>query len=86
MAHFFGALQGARGPATRLGSKGSGLTTTAASWNGAIQVEVRHNDGVDEFRVIEKPWHGRGIFRVVTDWQPFGGYATATAARNHAAA
>lgn len=67
MAHFFGSLQGQRGEATRLGSKASGLQITAASWNGAIHVELFERDGKDYFVVRESKWHGSGKERVIAE-------------------
>jgi hypothetical protein len=40
MARFYGTLQGARGPASRLGNGSSGLTVTAQSYTGDIVVEL----------------------------------------------
>lgn len=40
MAHFYGTLQGNRGEASRLGTKDSGITTYAASWEGAVRVHI----------------------------------------------
>ena len=63
MAHFYGRTKGSRGAASRLGGKKSGLTTTAASWSGAICVELRHDTttGKDKFVVTQTPWHGCGV-------------------------
>lgn len=69
MAHFFGEIQGQRGSASRLGGKDSGLTVTAASWQGAVQVRLGHDfaTGQDIVTVELKPWHSKGralcIFR-----------------------
>lgn len=60
MAHFYGTLKGARGEATRCGTKNSGVTTYAAGWGGAIKVEVRHIQGMDHFVVQMVPWRGTG--------------------------
>lgn len=61
MSHFYGTLQGARGEATRLANKKSGLVTHAAGWQGAIRVDVRHDDeGKDRYRVQLVPWKGSG--------------------------
>ena len=60
MAHFYGTLQGARGKATRCGSKGSGIETTAAGWGGAVTVRVYEHDGADCFEVTLHPWQGSG--------------------------
>lgn len=45
MAHFFGNVRGQRGEASRLGSKRSDLQTTAASWQGAVDVRLYHDAG-----------------------------------------
>lgn len=46
MARFYGTIQGARGPASRLGHKNSGLEVTAQSYNGDVCVflGVTEND------------------------------------------
>lgn len=72
MAHFYGRMQGQRGEATRCGSKLSGITTTAASWNGAVRVELYEHNGVDHARVELTPWHGKGTSRALYDG-PVGG-------------
>lgn len=60
MSHFYGCLNGQAGPATRRGSKNSGLKVTAASWNGAINVYLHHNPktGKDEYHIELTSWHG----------------------------
>lgn len=73
MAHFYGTLQGARGEASRLGHKSSGLQTVAASWNGAVRVSLEHRDGKDYATVELRPWHGRGTSRVLYDGPVDGG-------------
>lgn len=62
MSHFYGTIKGGRGQATRTGHKTSGLTTHAASWHGAISVELWRDDdsSADMFRVVMVPWHGAG--------------------------
>lgn len=67
MAHFIGKLEGARGPASRLGHKGSGLRVVAASWNGAVKTTLYHNDrdGKDYAIVALIPWHGKGVSRIL---------------------
>lgn len=62
MAQFYGTLQGQRGEATRLGSKASGLTTTAAGWKGAIKVNIWHDEehDQDQFEVRLTPWSYSG--------------------------
>lgn len=61
MAHFYAVAVGqAKTSATRQGSKKSGLVTVAASWQGAVNVQLYEKDGVDYARVSLRPWHGRG--------------------------
>lgn len=62
MSHFYGTLQGIRGQATRCGGKGSGLTTQAAGWRGAIRTEIWHDEASDRdmYRVWLTPWHYSG--------------------------
>jgi hypothetical protein len=62
MSHFYGVVQGNRGDATRGGSKQSGLKAIAASWAGAIEVELEHDtvSGDDRYIISQRPWHGRG--------------------------
>lgn len=68
MAHFYGTIRGQRGPgASRLGSKTSGLSVTAASWEGAVSVELFERNGRDYARVSLRRWHGHGTERVLYD-------------------
>lgn len=69
MSHFYGILNGTRGEATRCGSKGSGLATTAASWDGAIRVYLSHDEktGKNNFYVGQQRWHGRGVEEVIAE-------------------
>ena len=62
MAHFLGTLQGARGEASRLGGKESGLRTVAASWQGSVRVYLSVENGVDWATVLlyEGPISGEG--------------------------
>ena len=62
MSHFYGTLNGQAGPATRRGSKNSGLIVKAASWAGSVQVRLWHDEktGLDMFSVDQKPWQGAG--------------------------
>ncbi len=45
MAHFYGTIQGNRGQASRLGSKTSGLSLTAASYQGAVNTHLFEQAG-----------------------------------------
>jgi hypothetical protein len=65
MAHFYGTLKGSRGEASRLGTKSSGLTTIAASWNGAVKTELYEKGGRDFARVSLIPWNGEGINSII---------------------
>lgn len=67
MAHFFGEVIGKAKAASRLGTKNSGLTVTAASWAGSIRVELWYDPatGKDHYRVVQAPWHGSGVFKEI---------------------
>jgi hypothetical protein len=67
MAHFLGQIEGQRGPASRLGSKASGLRTVAASWQGAVETTLYEREGVDYARVSLRPWHGNGTSQLIFD-------------------
>jgi hypothetical protein len=67
MAHFYGILKGTRGQATRLGDKRSGLRTLAASWQGAVEVQLTDRNGTDYAEVWLRPWHGTGGNRRLYD-------------------
>jgi hypothetical protein len=60
MAHFYARIAGRRGPASRLGTRSSGIEATAASWQGAVRVRLYERDGVDMADVSLIPWHGNG--------------------------
>lgn len=66
MAHFYGTIKGGRGEASRLGHKSTGLHTVAASWSGAVEVDLYVNEeGVDCARVYLTPWKGKGIHKEI---------------------
>lgn len=66
MAHFYGTVQGARGQASRLGHKNSGLTTVAASYSGAVRTRLWTNDkGDDMVEVALTPWGSAGVDKVL---------------------
>lgn len=66
MATFYGTLKGSRGEATRCGTIRSGMTTHAASWKGAIRVDmIMEEDGRVYYAVNEVPWHGHGRERTL---------------------
>jgi hypothetical protein len=59
MARFYGTIQGARGPASRLGHPSSGLDVTAQSYQGDIMVEFRAY-GDEDHVFISARHHGGG--------------------------
>lgn len=63
MAHFFGEVEGNKGRASRLGSASSGIRTTAASWDGAVRVQITYNPatGKNEFVVAQTSWKNHGV-------------------------
>lgn len=67
MAHFYGEVEGNRQPVHRLGTAASGLSVTAASWQGAVRTTLYERDGVDYATVRLVPWHGAGVYRVLYD-------------------
>jgi len=75
MAHFYGIIEGsARTQATRSGTAKSGLEVTAASWQGAVQVELRHDPmtGLDMAYISLRPWSGSGTTKLLYSG-PVGG-------------
>ena len=69
MSHFYGTIvESARKNApTARGHKTTGLATIAASWSGAIRVNLWYNpnDDVDCFEVEMIPWHSNGDSHVI---------------------
>ena len=51
MAQFMATIAGNRGPASRLGSKKSGLDVTANGWGCGIRVRAHHVDNKDVFDI-----------------------------------
>lgn len=53
MSTFYGTVEGQRGPATRCGSRSSGIRTAAQSWNGSVIVSLCYaeRDGEDVLMV-----------------------------------
>lgn len=68
MADFYGVLQGrGKGKTTRRGTKDSGLTATAASWQGCVRTTVRHG--------LDKDGHGKEVVYAnvtLADWMGAG--------------
>jgi hypothetical protein len=65
MSHFYGCIPASmrKTPATARASKNTGLTVQAASWGGAVETRLYHDEdtGKDMFVVYQIPWHGRGV-------------------------
>jgi hypothetical protein len=58
MARFYGTIQGARGPAYRLGHASSGLRVTAQSWQGDIVVELHADNDADRVYIEARSHRG----------------------------
>lgn len=51
MAQYRAFIQGQRGPASRLGSKRSGIWASVNGWHDGVHVVVSHENGRDCFKV-----------------------------------
>jgi len=61
MSRFYGVVEGSYKPVHGRGSKSSGITVTAASWNGAIEVKLYVDKlGRDCYTIRQVPWKGVG--------------------------
>ena len=68
MSHFYGTLDGARGTATRCGTKTSGMVAVCASWNGAVRSTAYIDSAGCDCVCIEKIlWQGQGEERLLYD-------------------
>ena len=66
MAHYYAKIQGARGPASRLGSKQSGINATIAGWAGAVIVTIEHTlGGLDRVTITLADWPSRNTDRLL---------------------
>jgi hypothetical protein len=69
MAHFYGAIpvSGRKTTATARGHKNTGLVVQAATWQGAIEIELRYcgTTGQNLYTVREIPWHNSGQYREI---------------------
>lgn len=67
MSHFYGTLNGARGEATRCGSKASGLVTYAASWDGAVSVNLTYDERTEKnmFEIYQRCWKAQGVNQLI---------------------
>jgi hypothetical protein len=69
MSHYYATIpqSGRKTTPTARGHKTTGLATIAASYKGAIRVELRHVDGKDLFTVNRIPWKGAGPSEVIAE-------------------
>lgn len=77
MAQFYAEISGARGPASRLGSKQSGIRTSTKSWAGEVNVRMWHEAKSDTDMVhVTLGRHGGGASILlftgpVNTWEKF---------------
>ncbi len=69
MSHYYATIpqSGRKTTPTARGHKTTGLATIAASYKGAISVELRHVNGKDLFTVSRIPWQGVGERQVIAE-------------------
>ncbi len=69
MSHFYATIptSARRTTLTARGHKTTGLGTVAASYKGAISVELQHVNGKDVFTVSRIPWQGVGEHQVIAE-------------------
>ena len=69
MSHFYAKIptSARKTVPTACGHKSTGIGTIGASYGGAIDVYLWHDEesGLDKFRVAMIPWHGAGDNRVL---------------------
>ena len=67
MAYFYGTIQGTGKDVTKRSGKLTGLVTYAASFNGAIQVDLIYDEktGKDIVIIEQIPWIGKGKQRIL---------------------
>lgn len=63
MANMYGVVRGSRGAAHRTG--GQHLQTVAASWQGAVSVNLYTVDGTDYARIELTKWSGAGTNKLL---------------------
>ena len=66
MSHFYGTINGsAKNESTQRGTENSGLRVVAASWQGAVEVDLKYDEstGRDIATVSLIPWKGAGVKR-----------------------
>lgn len=79
MAHFRGTLKGARGEASRLATKNSGLRVEAQSWEGKAVIHLTHDAaGFDVATFYLEPHKGAGITQHILSVRVDGSDANAS--------
>tara|TARA_R110002110_G_scaffold26640_7_gene97697 strand:- start:76 stop:375 length:300 start_codon:yes stop_codon:yes gene_type:complete len=74
MADFYGAVQGSGAEVHRLGSKVSGLTTSAASWQGSVHVYLKTDENGRVLADVQlRPWYGAGTYKNIVSDLPVDG-------------
>lgn len=70
MAHFRAEINGVRGPASRLGSKATGIIGHLHGWNTGVKVEVTHNaeTGKDYVRVYKTGGSNNTSGELIAEW------------------
>lgn len=85
MSHFYATIptSARRHVASACGHKSTGISTVAASYAGAIQVDVWYDKttGKDRFEISQTPWENQGI-RQVLAFGFLGNVATVKAGNN----
>lgn len=71
MAHFRGTMVGSRGETSRLGTKSSGLKSRLASWDGAVEIELRYepSTGKNLCIVTQTQHHGAGCYQEIARFE-----------------
>ena len=72
MSHFYATMKGDRGETTRCGTKTSGITTTTASYKGAIRVDFYEMGGKDYYSIKEIKWLGAGKEKIIVSCELIG--------------
>ena len=71
MSHFYASIpvSARKTIATACGTKSSGLVTTTASFDGAIEVQLHHDKstGKDHFEIRQVPHLGAGISNLIAE-------------------
>ena len=69
MSHYYATIptSARRTTPTARGHTTTGLAPIAASYKGAIRVNLEHIDGKDIYTVVRIPWQGVGVHKVIAE-------------------